>query len=75
MEQIKMTYNEMIIDIAIKKLKKNTKCKPIEESVLNLYIHDICNEMIKEFHLNIRNGMNNKYLKFFDEIKDRYYNE
>lgn len=70
-----MTYNESIINLAVKKLKKNTKCKPIEESVLNLYIHDVCREMIKEFHLDIKNSMNNKYIQFFDKVKDKYLNE
>lgn len=70
-----MTYESSVINIAVKKLKKNTKCAPIEESILNLYIHSVCSEIIKEFHLNIKNGMNNKYIKFFNEVKDRYLDE
>lgn len=71
-----MTYETALIDIAVRKLKKNTNCEPIEESVLNLYIHDVCEEIIKEFHLNIKTkNLNNRYVKFFDKVKSTYLNE
>lgn len=64
------------IKCAIQKLKCSVGDKPMEESILNLYIHDACTKTIEELHLDIpTKGMTNKYLQFFDEVKDVFLTE
>lgn len=61
---------------AIQKLKCSVGDNPMEESILNLYIHNACAETIEELHLDIpAKGMTNKYLQFFDEVKDAFLTE
>ena len=64
------------IKCAIQKLKRSIGDNPMEESILNLYIHNACAETIKELYLDIpTKGMTNKYLQFFDEVKDVFLTE
>ena len=63
------------IKFAVKKLNQSIGNNPIEESELNLYIHNICSETIQELKLNISSTkMTKKYLQFFDKVKDSFLN-
>ena len=64
------------IKCAIQKLKRSIGNNQMEESILNLYIHNACTETIEELHLDIpTKRMTNKYFQFFDEVKDAFLTE